>query len=33
MLANAQIAIDAANAQLAKDKDNVEFKKQLIGAR
>ena len=32
MLANAQISIDSANAQLAKDKDNVAFKKQLIEA-
>ena len=32
MLANAQISIDAANAKLAKDKDNIEFQKELLTA-
>ena len=32
MLANAQISIDAANAKLAKDKDNLEFQKELLTA-
>ena len=32
MLANAQIAIDSANAKLAKDKNNLEFQKELLTA-
>ena len=32
MLANAQISIDAANAKLAKDKNNIEFQKELLTA-
>ena len=32
MLENAQISLNAANAQLAKDKDNIEFKKAQIEA-
>tara|TARA_R110001599_G_scaffold36570_1_gene114492 strand:+ start:3336 stop:5243 length:1908 start_codon:yes stop_codon:yes gene_type:complete len=32
MLANAQISIDSANAKLAKDKNNIEFQKELLTA-